>query len=60
MIKRSATEQKWREESEAAKIKAAKLPPGRLKNQLLREARQLETAWQVAIILGFTTAHIAD
>jgi hypothetical protein len=46
MIKRSATEQKWRE-SEAAKIKAAKLPPGRLKNQLLREARQLETASQI-------------
>jgi hypothetical protein len=44
MTKKNTTEQRWREQSEAAKIKAAERASGRLKNQLLREARQLETA----------------
>jgi hypothetical protein len=38
------TEQKWHEQSETAKEEAAKLPHGNLKTQLLRKARQLETA----------------
>jgi hypothetical protein len=37
------SEQKWREQSEAAKDEAAKLPHGKLKNQPLREASQLRT-----------------
>jgi hypothetical protein len=48
MIKKRTTEQKWHEQSEAAKEEAAKLPYGKLKNQLLREARQLQTASQIS------------
>ena len=48
MITKKTTEQKWHEQSEAAKEDAAKLPPGELKTQLLREARQLETASQLS------------
>jgi hypothetical protein len=48
MIKKKTTEQKWREQSEAAKEEAAKLPYGKLKNQLLLEARQLHTASQIS------------
>jgi hypothetical protein len=48
MSKRKTIEQKWHAQSEAAKDEAAKLPHGKLKNQLLRKARQLETASQVA------------
>jgi hypothetical protein len=48
MIKQRTTEQKWHEQSEAAKEEAAKLPYGKLKNQLLREARQLQTASQIS------------
>jgi hypothetical protein len=44
MSMRKTTEQKWHEQSEAAKEEAAKLPHGKLKSQLLREARLLETA----------------
>jgi hypothetical protein len=44
MSKRKTTEQKWHEQSEAAKNEAAKLPDGKLKTQLLLKARQLETA----------------
>ena len=39
MSKRKTTEQKWHEQSEATKDEAAKLPYGKLKNQLLQEAR---------------------
>jgi hypothetical protein len=38
MIKKRTTEQKWHERSEAAKEEAAKLPYGKLKNQLLQKA----------------------
>ena len=48
MIKKKTTEQKWHEQSEAAKEEAAKLPYGNLKNQLLQQARQLETASQIS------------
>jgi len=37
-------EQKWREQSEAFKREAEKLPYGREREQLLLRARQLETA----------------
>jgi hypothetical protein len=48
MIKKRTTEQKWHEQSEAAKEEAAKLPYGKLKNQLLQKARQLHTASQIS------------
>jgi hypothetical protein len=41
------SEPTWREQSEAAKDEAAKLPHGKLKNQLLREACQPKTASQI-------------
>jgi hypothetical protein len=48
MIKKKTTEQKWHEQSEATKDEAAKLPYGRLKEQLLRKARQLQTASEIS------------
>ena len=48
MIRKKTTEQKWHEQSEATNDEAAKLPYGKLKNQLLRKARQLETASQIS------------
>ena len=47
MAKKRTVEQKWHEQSEAAKQEAAKLPHGKLKDQLLLEARQLQTASQI-------------
>ena len=47
MINKKTVEQKWHEQSEAAKQEAAKLPQGKLKDQLLLEARQLQTASQI-------------
>jgi hypothetical protein len=41
MIKKKTVEQKWRERSETANDEAAKLPYGKLKDQLLREASHL-------------------
>jgi hypothetical protein len=52
MSKRKTIERKWHEQSEAAKDEAAKLPYGKLKNQLLQEARQLETASQISLWLS--------
>jgi hypothetical protein len=52
MSKIKTTEQRWHEQSEAAKDDAAKLPYGKLKTQLLREARQLETASHVSLWLS--------
>jgi hypothetical protein len=40
-------EEKWRQQSEAAKNEAEKLPHGRERDALERRARQLETASQV-------------
>jgi hypothetical protein len=48
MINKKTVEQNWHEQSEAAKQEAAKLPHGKLKSELLREARQLETASQIS------------
>ena len=40
-------EEKWRQQSEAAKNEAQKLPHGRERDVLVRMARQLETASQI-------------
>ena len=48
MVKKKTVEQKWHEQSEAAKQEAAKLPQGKLKDQLLQEARQLRTASRIS------------
>jgi hypothetical protein len=40
-------EQKWRQQSEAAKIEAQKLPYGKERDALVRKARQLETASKI-------------
>jgi hypothetical protein len=40
-------EEKWYQQSEAAKNEAEKLPFGRERDHLLRKARQLETASQI-------------
>jgi hypothetical protein len=37
-------EEQWHQQSEAAKNEAEKLPFGRERDQLMRKARQLETA----------------
>jgi len=50
--KKTVVEQKCHEQSEAAKQEAAKLPHGKLKSELLREARQLETASQISLWLS--------
>jgi hypothetical protein len=52
MIKKKTVEQKWHEQFEAAKDEAAKLPQGKLKNQLLQKARQLQTASQIDLWLS--------
>jgi len=52
MSKRKTTEQEWHEQSEATKDEAAKLPYGRLKEQGLRKARQLQTASQISLWLS--------
>jgi hypothetical protein len=40
-------EEKWRQQSEAAKNEAQKLPHGKEREALMRKARQLETASQL-------------
>jgi hypothetical protein len=47
MFKRKAIEEKRHEQSETARQEAAELPFGKLKDQLLREPRQLQTASQI-------------
>jgi hypothetical protein len=42
--KKRYLEQKWHEQAEAFKQQAAKLPYGKEREELLRKARQLETA----------------
>jgi hypothetical protein len=44
---RRSIEQAWREMSEAARKEAQKLPHGRERDNLIREARRLETASQI-------------
>ena len=42
--KKPSPEQRWREQAEALKRQAEKLPYGREREELLLKARQLETA----------------
>jgi hypothetical protein len=46
-MRKITIEQKWRQQSEAAKSDAEKLPYGKQREALLRKARQLETASQI-------------
>jgi hypothetical protein len=48
MSKTITIEQKWQQDSEAAKAQAAKLPHGSEREALVRKARQLRTASQIA------------
>ncbi len=45
--KKQSSEQKWHEQAEAFKREAEKLPYGREREELLRKARQLETASRI-------------
>ena len=47
MIGKQTLEKKWREQSEAAKREAKKLPYGKQREHLLRMARQLQIASQI-------------
>ncbi len=47
MRKKPTIEQKWHDQAEAYKQDAAQLPYGRERDELLRKARQLETASHV-------------
>jgi hypothetical protein len=43
-MRKITIEEKWRQQSEAAKNEAQKLPHGKEREALVRKARQLETA----------------
>jgi hypothetical protein len=43
-MRKITIEEKWRQQSEAAKSEAQKLPHGKEREALIRKARQLETA----------------
>src|SRR6266404_8238478 len=45
--KKQSSGQKWHEQAEALKREAEKLPYGRERDELLRKARQLETASRI-------------
>ena len=45
--KKQSSVQKWHEQAEAFKREAEKLPCGRERDELLRKARQLETASRI-------------
>jgi hypothetical protein len=46
-MRKITIEQKWLEQSEAAKKEAQNLPYGREREALVRKARQLDTASQI-------------
>jgi hypothetical protein len=52
MTRRQTTGQKWHQQSEQAKREAAKLPPGKEREGLLRRARQLEMACHINDWIG--------
>jgi hypothetical protein len=52
MGKTITIEEKWHQDSEAAKAEAEKLPEGRDREALVRKARQLHTASQMAAWLS--------
>jgi hypothetical protein len=47
MKRKLSLEEQWREQAEALKRKAEQLPYGKERQELLRKARQLETASHV-------------
>jgi hypothetical protein len=47
MGKKLTIEEKWHQQSEAAKIEAEHLPHGKEREALIRKARQLRTASQI-------------
>jgi hypothetical protein len=47
MIGNQTVEEKWRQQSEAARQEAEKLPSGKQREALVRKARQLQTASQI-------------
>jgi hypothetical protein len=47
MQRKITIEEKWHQQSEAAKSHAQKLPHGKERDALVRKARQLETASQI-------------
>ncbi len=47
MIGNQTVEEKWRQQSEAARQEAEKLPYGKQREALVRKARQLQTASQI-------------
>ena len=47
MIGNQTVEEKWRQQSEAAREEAEKLPSGKQREALVRKARQLQTASQI-------------
>jgi hypothetical protein len=46
-MRKITIEEKWHQQSEAAKIEADKLPGGKERDALVRKARQLQTASQI-------------
>jgi hypothetical protein len=46
-MRKITIEEKWHQQSEAAKSEAQKLPHGRERDALIKKARQLETASQI-------------
>ena len=46
-MRKITIEQEWHQQSEAAKNEAQKLPHGKERDALVREARQLKTASQI-------------
>jgi hypothetical protein len=52
MIKKKTIERQWHKQSETAKDEAAELPHGQLKDHVLQEARQLQTASQINLWLS--------
>jgi hypothetical protein len=46
-MRKISIEEKWHQQSEAAKDEAQKLPHGKEREALVRKARQLETASQI-------------
>jgi hypothetical protein len=47
MVDKQTIEEKWHQQSRAAKEEAEKLPHGREREALAKKARQLETASQI-------------
>jgi hypothetical protein len=46
-MRKITIEEKWRQQSEAAKNEAQKLPHGKERDALVKKARQLQTASQI-------------